>query len=232
MTLDIESLNLSDDPIEGLEEAFDNWQEPPAFGAPPAAGPQRATFAIDTASSADGVLKFELTYTIVGGADDAKTIRFQRISSKMFERRDGTRTSQVIDLLMSAGVQQRPHSLKEVAQVMKSASEGGKIASFQHDWRGACMDCYKAKLRELTGTDNDDAAKVAATKAQRKEADKFAVKFKNFKAFPVGTSGERLIEVKCPVCGGDIRAQSNIVRFLAPGSVKIAEPTVGEGVPF
>lgn len=214
MTFDINELNLSDDPIEGIEEAFDNWQEAPAFAPPPSPGPQRATFAIDKATAVDGVLKLELTFTVVGGDSDAARIPFQRVSSKMFERRDGTKTSQVMDILHSAGVSQSPKSLREVAQQMKALADSGAIVSFQLDWRGTCLDCYKSHLRELTGAATDDEAKNSATKEQRKAADKFAVKAKNAKAFPIGANGERLIEFKCPVCGGDIRAQANIVRYL------------------
>lgn len=214
MTFSIEELNLSDAPIEGLEEAFDNWQEAPPFAPPPEPGPLHARFAIDNGGVVDGVLKLELTFTVVGGNSDGGRIPFQRVSSKLFERRDGTRTSQVMDILHSAGVAQSPKSLREIGQQMTALSNAGSIVSFQHDWRGACADCYKSKLRELTGSATDEEAKAASSKEQRKAADKFAVKYKNWKAFPIGPNGEKLVESKCPACGGDIRAQSNIVRYL------------------
>lgn len=228
MTFSIEDLNLSDAPIEGVEEAFANWQEPSEFPPPPPPGKHSAVIKdIRDAKEQDGVLKVVLDLELRGGEGDQKPLNFVRLSGKMFERQ-GTRTSQLLDFVKSAGMQQVPRSNKEFAAALKRLMDSAQTVNFQLDWRAYCSNCASTKLLELTGEQTDDAARdalnamyssdAAAAKKIRDEVSKVGTKAKNYKGFPEGHNGLRSDTFDCPACGQELRAQANITRWLRPST--------------
>ena len=229
MPLDLESMNLDDTPIEGIEQAFENWQEPQEFPPPPPPGKHSAIIKdIREAKENDHVLTVTLDLEVRGGDADGKPLNFVRLSGRMFER-GGYRTSQLLDFIKSAGAQQVPHSNKEFALLLKSLMEQAKTVNFQLDWRAYCTSCAATKLMELTATVTDEAAKGALAYLMqtdrekglkvRNEVSKVGTKFKNYKAFPVvPNTDQRKDLVDCPQCGAELRAQANITRWLRPST--------------
>jgi hypothetical protein len=227
MPLDIEAMNLDDTPIEGIEQAFENWQEPQEFPPPPPPGKHSAIIKdIRECKEANHVLSVTLDLEVRGGEADARPLNFVRLSGKMFDR-GGYRTSQLLDFVKSAGAQQVPHSNKEFAILLKFLQDQGKTVNFQLDWRAYCSSCANSKLMELTATVTDEAAKDALAYLRQTDGKKFnevrsavgkvGTKFKNYKAFPlVPNTDQRKDLVDCPTCGAELRAQANITRWLRP----------------
>ena len=231
---DVESLNLDDSPIDGIEEAFQNWSEPQEFPPPPPPGKKSAVVTqIRDMKQNAGVLSVVLDLQLRGGEDEGKPLNFVRLSGKMYDRTSShTRTSQLLDFIKSGGVQQVPNSNKQFAQCIQRMIDAATLAYFQVDWRAYCTNCANTKLMEETGEVTDDAAGAALDDIKRTDSRRGAEiqkkvrqageKFKNYRAFPEiagatkGADGmvPRKDIVNCPTCGQELRAQANITRWL------------------
>lgn len=231
---DINTLNLDDTPIEGMEEAFEHWQEARDFPPPPKPGKKSAIIAdIREVKQNNGILNIQLDLTLKGGEDDGHALNFTRLSSKMFER-GGVRTSQVIDFFKSAGVAQAPQTNKQIGMLLTHMKDAATTVNFQVDWRAYCMDCGNKVLMEQTGELTDEAARnmlvnILMTDPKRgveiqKTVRKAGEKFRSYKSFPEAPNAQagpdgfvaRQDVVKCPTCGAELRAQANITRWLRP----------------
>jgi|WetSurMetagenome_2_1015567.scaffolds.fasta_scaffold11627_5 hypothetical protein len=213
-------LNFSDEPIDSQTD-FDNWEPAPEFAPPPAAGTYRTYVseireAKEFDAKAGKRLNATLDFRIVGGQYDDRAITWQRISNAEFERRDGHRSSMMLDLVKSAGIQQAPRSNKEFYLTLQSLKDRGPAGLFgtQIDWRGFCTGCYEKALMAVTGTTNSEAAKAVATGEQKGTASKEAVKAKNYRAFPTTPNGSKADSFICKDCQGEVRAQVKVQRFL------------------
>ena len=229
---DISALNLDDSPIEGIEEAFQNWSEPQEFPPPPPPGKKSAVVAsIRDMKQLNGNLSVNLDMTLKGGADDGKPLNFVRLSGKMFER-GGVRTSQLLDFVKSSGAQQVPNSNLQFAQYLKRMVDAGTLVYFQVDWRAYCTNCANTALMDETGEQTDAAAAAALEELRRSDGRRAAEiqkkvraageQFKHYRTFPEMPGGVKGADgvvprkdiVNCPKCGQELRAQANITRWL------------------
>jgi len=229
MSFDIESLNLDETPLEGLEEAAEKWVESPEF--PPAIKPGKHSGIITSIrdmTGDNGILKVTLDLECRDSESYGEKINFQRFSSKLFQRRDGTVTSQLLDLIKSSGIEQKPRSLKDLAEILNFLMTDEKFVNFQSDLRTYCSACGNNKLMEITGEATAEDAKVALQNMEQSEKNKAyndvrkaAEKHKNARAIPINqATGRHLDSVECPDCGADLRVNAAIVRWLKPGAVK------------
>jgi len=227
---DIESLNLDNTPIEGIEEAFDNWEEPSEFPPPPQPGKKSAVVAaireMRETANADGkkVLHVTIDLKMRGGDDEDKAINFVRLSGTMFDRASG-RSSQLLDFVKSSGVQQVPATNLQFAQYIKQMVDKATLVYFQVDWQGYCSNCANNCMMAETGEMTDAAAREALEEIRRNDLQRFrdikkkvgkeGTKFKNYRQFPELPGGNgRKDSVDCPVCGQEVRARANITRWL------------------
>lgn len=135
-------------------------------------------------------------HVVEGGEQDGKSVAFDRISNKTFERQ-GVRVSMMGDQLRALGDTSRPRTNQEYADVIE-ANEGRPFKA-QVQWEGFCGH-------------KDTPVEVADAKD--------GVTLKGANQFPSAPSGERIPEVKCPKdgCGKTIRARARINRRIAAGT--------------
>ena len=239
MAFDIESLNLDDMPLEGLEEAFDAWS--PALEFPPAIRPGKHSAIISDlrdASVKNNVLNVSVDLECKGNGEDGEKVTFVRLSGKMFPRfRDGVVSSQILDLIKSSGIDQKPKSNKDLLAIIKYLQDGNKFVSFKSDLRTYCTVCANKVLFAATSVEPEgtsvEEVKAAQTMAYNilsampaeeakrinKEIRKAGTKHSSAKAIPLGASGRHLDIVKCPGCEADLRVQVNIVNWLVGQNV-------------
>ncbi len=211
---------LAETPLEGLDEAMDGWQEQPEFPPPPPPGKKRGVISkINYEQSKqrdDGNVTLVFDLEIRGGEEDGRSIPFMRASSKLYDR-GGSRTSQLIDVLQSAGINTGVRTVKDIVEAVKALSDQGRLVHFQLDWQGYCTTCAKEKAVELTGEfDSTEAFKVL-TPEHRKEVGKYATVYKGYRKFP-DVNG---VKQGSGVCSNDpnhddVQARANITRWLKP----------------
>lgn len=220
MSIDIDGLMLSDDPIAGIDKDQEEWKAASEF--PPL--PPAATYQWQISNIRE-VQKFQTEdgQRIVAVMDfkianhpkyDGRQLTFQRVSNVEFVTKDRGRTSFMLDLVKSAGVTAKISSNKGFATVLKEMHDNGTLFGGQMDWQGFCQFCYEQKMIAVTDASSVDAAKNLATSENKKEAAKYAIQFKNYREFPTLQNGEKRETVECPVCGGEIKARARITRFL------------------
>jgi hypothetical protein len=233
MSFDISELALDDTPLEGLEQAANDWQEQPEF--PPALNPGKhsAAITIREGKLENGILKVTLDLECKGGNEDGEKLNFVRLSGKMFTLRDGRTTSQILDVIKSSGIEGVPKSQKDLGEMLKHIQDTGKLVNFQSDLRTYCSTCASNKMLELTGELTDDAAKekLKAMPAEQSKPiydaiRKAAEKHRNYKAIPMGPNGRHVDTVECPTCKQELRVQADVTRWLRPsgGNVTGAVP--------
>lgn len=213
--------NFSDEPLD-TQHDFDDWEPAPEFAPPPAAGTYRAYLAQireekEFEAKSGKRLSATVDFKIIGGTYDDRSVNWQRVSNAEFQRRDGRRTSFMLDLVKAAGVQQAPRSNREFSQVLHSLVDRGPSApmAIQIDWRGFCTGCYEKSLMQATGASTVDAAKDKASNEQYNDANKYATKAKGYRGFPaLPNGGGRSDSFLCKDCGNEVRAQVRVSRFL------------------
>ena len=217
-----EPMNFSDEPLD-TQQQFDDWTPPPEFAPPPSAG----TFSAYVSEIRDEKefdtqkgKRYQATvdFRIIGGDQDDRAITWQRLSNTTFERRsDGKTSSQMLDLIKSAGVSQAPRSNREFSSVLHGLYDRAKGASFkvQIEWEGFCMSCYEKELMQVTGKGTAAEAKSEATGEQKKSASKSAMKAKRYRDFPEMENGNgRKDTFICADCNAEVRARVKVVRFM------------------
>jgi hypothetical protein len=211
--------NFSDEQLD-TQTDFDQWEPAPEFAPPPPAATYRMYVSsvrdIAEKDSAKGKRIFAtLDLRIQGGQFDDRAVNFQRVNNVEFQRRDGHKTSFMLDLLKSAGVQQAPRSNKEFAVALQGLADRGPSASFsaQLDWEGVCSTCRDKSLMATTNQTDIQVAKNVAQKDDWDKARTASMKFKNYRAFPTNGNGTKNDSPICSECGESIRAQVNIKRF-------------------
>ena len=209
----IEDLNkISTKPLEEVPD-IENWEAPSEF--PPI--PQPGNFVLSIGELRDFTENADKT---VGTAVldfvtlEGERISFQRLSNRVFERRDGTKSSQLLDLGMSSNsLTTYPQNNQEWAKLLlnlknRQAKFGGTV-----NWRGFCNTCYQSKLVAITQTSSYDEAKVRASSEEKRLASGFATKAKDARGFPENGGGHRKENFTCNDCNSEIRAQGRITRF-------------------
>lgn len=213
--------NFSDEPLD-TQHDFDEWEPAPEFAPPPPASTYRMYLAQireekEVKAAVGKRLNATVDFKIIGGQYDDRAITWQRVSNVEFQRRDGKRTSMMLDLVKAAAVQQAPRSNNEFHKVLHSLVDRGPSAPLagQIDWRGFCTTCYEKGLMQATGAATVDAAKNIASNEQVKDVSKAATKAKSYRGFPaLPNGGGRSDTFLCKDCGNEVRAQVRIVRFL------------------
>jgi len=222
----IDTSLFSSAPIEGLEEDCENWLPASEFPPLPAPGIQKFYITnireVKATDTPDGQrIAAILDYKIEGGADDDKVITFQRLNNISYMSKDRGRSSGLLDLVKSAGYKKVKDNAQFVS-ILNEMEEKAVTFQAQGDWQGQCMGCNRKKLRELTGMPSDEVAKASSTVAQRKESWASGEKARHYRDFP---PHPRFPTMKaenfmCTTCGGEVRAQYKIVRYIEPSQVQ------------
>lgn len=218
----IDFTNISDTVIDGLEDDQSKWKPASEFPPPPDAGVYsvfikqiRDTREKTTPSGPRLVVSYDAE--IIGPKFEGRVLTFQWASNVEFMTSDRGRTSTLLDLVKSAGVKGVIRTNADFAKILNNM-EGNRQYAFDamNDWRGSCRSCYNQKLMELTGSETPELAALHCSAEQKREANNFAVKFKNHRQFPVtdNDASKRKDIVICSDCGDEIRAQANITRYL------------------
>lgn len=215
-----DEMNFSDEPLD-TQSDFDGWEPAPEFAPPPPANTY-PMFVKNIREIKEGESKVgkriyaTLDLCIQGGEFDGRAINFQRLNNIEFTRKDGKRTSFMLDMLKCGGLMQAPKSNKEFAVALQGFAERGPSSVFkgQIDWEGACATCRDKYLMSATSTSSIEDAKNLATKENWDGARKASVKAKNYRAFPMNPNGSRKDTFICPDCGEEVRAQVQIKRFI------------------
>ena len=220
MPIDFSQMHFSEQPIEGIEQDQENWKSPSEFPPPPDPGTYRA-FIKQIRDVREKITDKGPRLVVSYDAhlvELDRTINFNWISNIEFNTNDRGRTSTMLDMVKSAGVTGVIRTNQDFAKILDKM-EGNNQFTFRIniDWRGSCRTCYAQKLMELTGDDTSELAAAHASKEQKDEANKFALKFKNFRQFPPADTDpmKRKSTAVCADCGDEIRAQANINRYLA-----------------
>ena len=143
-------------------------------------------------ATAAGFLQAEMTHTVAGGEQDGKTISFDRISDKPFER-SGVRVNMMKDQLRAIG----DHATYRKHDEYAAAIAGGEGKPFKAEvqWEGGCA--HAGTEHECQWTDD----KV------------FRVKW--MKNFVLNGGGKPNDSIPCPTCSQDVVARAKINRRIA-----------------
>jgi hypothetical protein len=214
---------FSTEPLN-IENDWDQWDPPPEFAPPPEAGTYRMYLAavreLDEYETKIGKrLKAVVDFRIVGGEYDTRAVNFQRLNNYAFTRKsDGKTSSQMLDMIKSAGVSAMPRNNAEFADVLNMMKDQGTGLTFgaQLDWEGWCKTCYEASFMKETGAANvKDAKELAKGNYEVFDAAAdFATKAKNARGFPQRPDGKRKDSFLCGDCGQEVRARVKVVRFM------------------
>ena len=193
MSVDLSNLKLVEEQIEVPD--YDNYQEAQEFAPPIPEGiytfiQGKPTFK----ASADGkYLNAEINHVVAGGPEDGKSLNFDRMSNKTFER-SGVKVNMMADQLLALGDRlSKPRSHQEYADAI--AAGEGKSFQASVQWEGGCN-------HEETPQACDWGA-LAVFRA------------KGAKAFPQNGNGQALTEMLCPTCGKKVSARAKINRRIA-----------------
>lgn len=188
--VDLQNLKLVEEDITVADDA--QYVDATAFPPPVVEGiytfiQGKPTFK----ATGGGFLGAEMTHTISGGTEDGKTVAFDRISDKPFER-SGVRVNMMKDQLRAIG----DHATYRTHQEYATALEAGEGKPFKAEvqWEGGCA--HVGTPQEVAWTD---------TKVFRV---KYAKNFSN-------GSGKPADSIPCPTCGQEVVARAKINRRIA-----------------
>ena len=190
MTIDLSNLKLVEENIEVADDA--QYVDASSFPPPVPEGIYTLTQGKPTfKATAGGFLGAEMTHTVAGGEQDGKTIAFDRISDKPFER-SGVRVNMMKDQLRAIGDHSTYRTHQEYATALEAAE--GKAFKAEVQWEGGCA--HVGTEHEVAWTDG----KV------------FRVRYaKNFS----NGSGKPADSIPCPTCGQNVVARAKINRRIA-----------------
>lgn len=183
--VDLSNLKLVEEDITVADDA--QYVDASAFPPPIPEGIYTFTQGKPTFKAGNGgFLGAEMTHTVAGGEQDGKTIAFDRISDKPFER-SGVRVNMMKDQLRAIGDRTTYRTHGEYATALEAAE--GKPFKAEVQWEGGCA--HK---------DTDKAVEWS-------DPSVFRVKYaKNF----LGKDS-----VPCPTCGAEVAARAKIARRIA-----------------
>ena len=123
---------------EAVDVDHDNYVDPSEMGPPIPAGTYQLRVGKPDFAVKDGwpVAKFD--HTVEGGEEDGKSIRFDTISTKPFER-SGVKVSFAADFLRSCGDAGRPATKQQYVEALNA--QEGKPFKAVVDWEAYCKVC-------------------------------------------------------------------------------------------
>lgn len=180
---DLTNLNLTP---ESAEVDYDKYVDPTEFAPPIPAGVYTFRQGKPEFSATEkGYLSAVMTQTVVGGEVDGKTVNFDRVSDKPFERQ-GVKVSMAVDHVRALGDTARYRTHEEFARAIEAGE--GRIFKAQADWEAYC--------------NPNDGGCGNSVKGER-----------NFPL--AGDGKTRLNQVNCPKCGKvDLFGNARIVRRI------------------
>ena len=185
MSIDLSNLKLVEEDITVADDA--QYVDASAFPPPIPEGVY--TFLQGKPAfkaTSNGFLSAELTHTVAGGTEDGKTIAFDRISDKPFER-SGVRVNMMKDQLRAIGDRSTYRTHAEYASALAAAE--GKPFKAEVQWEGGCN--HKDSPQECDWS-SDTVYRV-----------KWAKNFGGKDSVP------------CPTCGQEVAARAKISRRIA-----------------
>ena len=215
----INKRKLSNEPIKGQLEGYLSYgrgQRP----VPPGIYCVRILDILEVRLGS-GFVTFQINFLVVGEARlndgrvteeyDSFSIPGQWVSSA--HRGDGR--SMASDLLRSAGIATQPRSNREMEKAIQQIQETRELLTVKVGWEGFSKALWDRKLMELTGATESIQARNQATKAQKKQASRFAVRARSYRDFPDDPDGEgKLHRYTDPQTGEKVVASPKIRRFL------------------
>lgn len=133
---DLHDIQFDDAPVD---VDHDNYVNPSEMGPPIPAG----TYLLkagkpDFNVSTEGWPSATFDHTVEGGEEDGKSVRFDRISTKPFER-GGVKVSFAADFLRSCGDTGRPSTKQQYVEALNA--QEGKPFKAMVDWEAYCKVC-------------------------------------------------------------------------------------------
>jgi len=185
---------------EVVEEVdFDNYTDAQDFPPPVPRGKYTLIQGKpDFNLTADGQhLVIAMNHKISGGEYDGRTLMFDRVSNKTFDR-DGSKVSMAADHVRAIDSTARPTNREELGEFFIAAE--GKTFNAQLDWEAACGQCLKAEA---------DRSGEQPTRDFRRK-----VTFRGEGSFDLSPSGGRKTTANCKECGAELQARNRIVRRI------------------
>jgi len=213
----INKSNLSNEVIPGILEVYLSYGRKPV-----PSGTYRVSIAeILDVRSGSRFVTFQMDLLVVGEArlnDGRVTEEYDGFSIPrqwVTSAPRGNGRSAVLDLLRSAGIATQPRSNREIEKAISQIQETGELLTVKVDWEGFSKALWDRKLMELTGATDPIQARNQATKAQKKQASRFAVRARSYRDFPDDPDGEgKLHRYTDPQTDEKVVASPKIRRFL------------------
>ena len=225
--LDIEAMGLSEEPIEGLDEAFEQWQ-PDSDLPPTRPGKHQASVReIQDQEVRNDNLFLTLGFDLKGGEEDGEQFNFVRLDSFLRKGMDGVVRSGILNMVKSSGIEGKATSLKELAELVNHLIATGRTTNFKTGLETYCKDCAADKRMEITGCESDEDAKVAMQAMENTEENKYArsrayrdvakaARKHTTSGIPKRADGRHVPTVECPVHHTELKVRPVIVQWLKP----------------
>ncbi len=215
----INKSNLSNEVIPGILEVYLSYGQ---RRKPVPPGTYRVSIAeILDVRSGSRFVTFQIDFRVVGEArlNDGRVTEeyhgFPISRQWVTSAPRGNGRSMASELLRSAGIATQPRSNREMEKAILQIQETGALLTVKLDWEGFSKALWDRKLKELTGATDSTQARDRATKAQRKQASRFAVRARSYRDFPDNPDGEgKLHRYTDPRTGEEVVASPKIRRFL------------------
>ena len=215
----IDKSNLSNEVIPGIQEVYLSYGQ---RRKPVPPGTYRVSIPeILDVRSGSRFVTFQINFQVVGEARlnsgrvteeyDGFPISRQWVTSAPL----GRNPSMASELLRSAGIATQPRSNREMEKAIFQIRATGELLTVKVGWEGFSKALWNRKLIELTGAADSTQARDRATKAQKKQASRFAVRARSYRDFPDNPDGEgKLDRYPDPQTGEEVVASPKIRRFL------------------
>jgi hypothetical protein len=203
--IDINNLPTVSETVELPD--YDNYVDASEFAPPFPEGIytfKTSKLEVEKFDQATGVVSFSADHDAFDDTGNkVGSISFDRFSTKVFDR-SGVKVSMAADQLRAYGIQARPASPREWADVLMAAASNGDTFKAATRWEGYCG--HKGSQHE--------SKYEGAGKARHLVSGDPATELRGERKFPVNGGGEHVPEAPCGVCGQAIQARSKIDRRL------------------
>lgn len=196
MSPDLSNLKLKQEAVPEVD--FEGYVDAQEFPPPVPAGVYTLKQGKPTFdATADGYLSANMTHTVEGGEYNGRSIAFDRVSNKPFDRQ-GVKVSMAMDHIRALPNTNgaRPHNHEEYAALIEAGE--GQFFRAQLDWEGGCN--HEGTAQQCDWNDK-----------------KAVVRIKGERSFPE-LNGVRQNATKCPTCGKDIMARNRVSRRIPAGA--------------
>lgn len=197
----IDVSELDDTPIEGLDEAYENYgkQRPVPLGDQnlriTGFNPELIYAGVSITGRAYALAN-AVSFEVVGGTFDSVALE-----------QDG------VNLIgLSKALETPCRSIRDYGQLLDSLANNGRVVGARIGWIARSSAAFKDKLMELTGTSSYEEAKDAATREQRRAADRAAVVVRSERAFPLDPETNQRIPLV--EFGGQALRATPVIRYF------------------